>query len=255
MGFGEGKAERLKSLGETARPVVPPRSAGPARRKIEQRHFKDRRLLMYRREKGAKKCKCRWVRIRIQMPRRNAAQSISIHGPGVSGNSRTAIACRRLCPLACNRYALPMAELHVAPTLLNRDELIPGSRKSHMTEDLYRMALETLQRHLEAAEVPHSLDDGDIVGGHRLSLSVSFENFVEQQGQVITQRMCSSTSMATTAAAFGLAHSVLAPLRSRRSVPPLRSGTPWLHSARSWPHSGAGRRTAPRRVSAKVLAR
>jgi uncharacterized protein DUF6348 len=55
-----------------------------------------------------------------------------------------------------------------------------------MTDDLYRLALETLQRHLEAAEVSHSLDDGDLCfGGHRLSLSVSFENFIEQQGQVI----------------------------------------------------------------------
>jgi hypothetical protein len=55
-----------------------------------------------------------------------------------------------------------------------------------MTEDLYRMALETLQRHLESAGAAHSLDDGDLCfGGHRLSLSVSFDRFVEQQGQQI----------------------------------------------------------------------
>ena len=55
-----------------------------------------------------------------------------------------------------------------------------------MTEDLYRLALETLQRHLDAAEVRYALDDGDLsFGGHRLSLSVSFDDFVEQGGQVI----------------------------------------------------------------------
>jgi hypothetical protein len=55
-----------------------------------------------------------------------------------------------------------------------------------MTEDLYRLAIATLQRHLEAARVRHDLDDGDLCfGGHRLSLSVSFDRFVEQDGQVI----------------------------------------------------------------------
>jgi hypothetical protein len=55
-----------------------------------------------------------------------------------------------------------------------------------MTEELYRMALDTLRRHLDAAEVRYALDDGDLgFGGHRLSLSVSFDNFVEQSGQVI----------------------------------------------------------------------
>jgi hypothetical protein len=55
-----------------------------------------------------------------------------------------------------------------------------------MTEDLYRLALATLKRHLEESGVDHSLDDGDLsFGGHRLSLSVSFEQFVEQDGQVI----------------------------------------------------------------------
>jgi hypothetical protein len=55
-----------------------------------------------------------------------------------------------------------------------------------MTEDLYRLALATLQRHLEDSGVEHSLDDGDLsFAGHRLSLSVSFEQFVEQNDQVI----------------------------------------------------------------------
>jgi hypothetical protein len=55
-----------------------------------------------------------------------------------------------------------------------------------MTEELYRMALETLQRHLDATEVRYALDDGDLAfGDHRLSLSVSFDNFVEQSGQFI----------------------------------------------------------------------
>jgi hypothetical protein len=55
-----------------------------------------------------------------------------------------------------------------------------------MTEDLYRLALATLEQHLERAGVRHDLDDGDLsFGGHRLSLSVGFERFVEQDGQVI----------------------------------------------------------------------
>ena len=55
-----------------------------------------------------------------------------------------------------------------------------------MTEDLYRLALATLKRHLEDSGVDHSVDDGDLsFGRHRLSLSVSFEQFVEQDGHVI----------------------------------------------------------------------
>lgn len=55
-----------------------------------------------------------------------------------------------------------------------------------MTEELYRIALDMLRRHLDAAEFHYALDDGDIsFGGHRLSLSVSFDKFVEQGGQVI----------------------------------------------------------------------
>jgi hypothetical protein len=55
-----------------------------------------------------------------------------------------------------------------------------------MTEELYRIALETLERHLDSAAVQYALEDGDLsFGGHRLSLSVSFDNFVEQSGQFI----------------------------------------------------------------------
>jgi len=55
-----------------------------------------------------------------------------------------------------------------------------------MTEELYRMAIETLRRHLNAANVQYSLDDGDLFfGGHRLSLSVSFDRLLEQDGQFI----------------------------------------------------------------------
>jgi hypothetical protein len=55
-----------------------------------------------------------------------------------------------------------------------------------MTEELYRMALDTMKRHLEAGAVRYALDDGDLCfGTHRLSLSVSFDNFVEQRDQVI----------------------------------------------------------------------
>jgi hypothetical protein len=55
-----------------------------------------------------------------------------------------------------------------------------------MTDDLYRMALATLQRHLEAAGVQYSLEDGDFTfGGHRLGLSITFDGFVEQDKRVI----------------------------------------------------------------------
>jgi hypothetical protein len=55
-----------------------------------------------------------------------------------------------------------------------------------MTEELYHLALDTLRRHLDAAEAHYWLDDGDLcIGGHRLSLSVSFDRFVEQGTSVI----------------------------------------------------------------------
>lgn len=55
-----------------------------------------------------------------------------------------------------------------------------------MTEELYRLALATLQRHLEAAGVRHAIEDGDLVfNDHRLSLSIGFDDFVQQGEQVI----------------------------------------------------------------------
>jgi hypothetical protein len=55
-----------------------------------------------------------------------------------------------------------------------------------MTEELYRMALDTLKRPLDAGAMRYALDDGDLCfGQHRLSLSVSFDRFVEQKDQVI----------------------------------------------------------------------
>jgi hypothetical protein len=55
-----------------------------------------------------------------------------------------------------------------------------------MTEELYRMALDTLKRHLDASGLRYVLDDGDLCfGPHRLSLSVSFDKFFEQREQVI----------------------------------------------------------------------
>ncbi len=55
-----------------------------------------------------------------------------------------------------------------------------------MTDDLYRLALATLQRHLEAAGVRYSLDDGDFTfDGHRMGLSITFDGFVEQEKRVI----------------------------------------------------------------------
>jgi hypothetical protein len=50
-----------------------------------------------------------------------------------------------------------------------------------MTDELYRLALDTLKKHLEAAGVSFSEDDGDLlVSGHRLALSIGFEGFTRQ---------------------------------------------------------------------------
>ena len=55
-----------------------------------------------------------------------------------------------------------------------------------MTEELYRLALGALQRHLGQAGIDYSEADGDLlVSGHRLSLSFGFEGFASQAGQVI----------------------------------------------------------------------
>jgi len=55
-----------------------------------------------------------------------------------------------------------------------------------MIDDLYRLALATLKRHLNAAGCGHTDDDGDLlVNGHRLGLSIVFDGFATQGLQVI----------------------------------------------------------------------
>ncbi|MDZ4820037.1 MAG: DUF6348 family protein [Planctomycetota bacterium] len=57
---------------------------------------------------------------------------------------------------------------------------------NNATEDIYRLALQLVHRHLEAAAVPHSIDDGDLCfRGHRIGLSITFGNFAEQSGEFI----------------------------------------------------------------------
>ena len=55
-----------------------------------------------------------------------------------------------------------------------------------MIDELYRLALDTLRNHCEAAGMPYSEDDGDLLlAGHRLGLSIAFEGFSRQGEQVI----------------------------------------------------------------------
>jgi hypothetical protein len=55
-----------------------------------------------------------------------------------------------------------------------------------MIDELYRLALDTLRNHCDAAGVSYSEDDGDlIVSGHRIGLSIAFEGFSRQGDQVI----------------------------------------------------------------------
>lgn len=55
-----------------------------------------------------------------------------------------------------------------------------------MLDDCYRLALETIRRHLDQAGKPFDEDDGDIViDGHRLGLSVAFDGFSRQQSQAL----------------------------------------------------------------------
>lgn len=50
-----------------------------------------------------------------------------------------------------------------------------------MTEDLYRLALQMIERHLDAARIAYSLEDGDLCfRGHRLGLSIGFDGFATQ---------------------------------------------------------------------------
>ena len=55
-----------------------------------------------------------------------------------------------------------------------------------MDDDFFQLALMAVRRHLDVAEIPYELDDGDLViGGHRLGLSINFEGFAEQGDQQI----------------------------------------------------------------------
>ncbi len=55
-----------------------------------------------------------------------------------------------------------------------------------MIDELYRLAIDTLKQHLDAAKISYTEDDGDLlVLGHRLGLSIGFESFVRQGTQTI----------------------------------------------------------------------
>ena len=55
-----------------------------------------------------------------------------------------------------------------------------------MIDETYRLALDTIKRHLSEAGTPFHEDDGDLTfKGHRLGLSIAFDDFAEQDGQVI----------------------------------------------------------------------
>jgi hypothetical protein len=53
-------------------------------------------------------------------------------------------------------------------------------------DELYRLALDTLRNHCDAAGMPYTEDDGDLqLAGHRLGLSITFEGFTRQGNQLI----------------------------------------------------------------------
>lgn len=55
-----------------------------------------------------------------------------------------------------------------------------------MIDELYRLALDTLRNHCDAAGMPYTEDDGDLLlAGHRLGLSIAFEGFSRQGDQLI----------------------------------------------------------------------
>jgi len=55
-----------------------------------------------------------------------------------------------------------------------------------MNDDFYQLALSAVKHHLNEAGLPYEMDDGEILlDGHRLGLSVGFEEFVTQADQVI----------------------------------------------------------------------
>src|SRR5260221_1857899 len=50
-----------------------------------------------------------------------------------------------------------------------------------MIDDLYQAALETIRHHLDEAGAAYTVEDGEIMlDGHRLGLSITFEEFVQQ---------------------------------------------------------------------------
>jgi hypothetical protein len=55
-----------------------------------------------------------------------------------------------------------------------------------MIDETYRLVLDTIKRHLTEAGTPFREDDGDLTfNGHRLGLSIAFEDFAQQGDQVI----------------------------------------------------------------------
>lgn len=55
-----------------------------------------------------------------------------------------------------------------------------------MIDELYRLALDTLRNHCDAAGMAYTEDDGDLLlAGHRLGLSIAFEGFSRQGNQLI----------------------------------------------------------------------
>ena len=54
------------------------------------------------------------------------------------------------------------------------------------SDDFYQAAMAAVRHHLEAAGVPYSLDDGElVVNQHRLGLSIAFDEFVTQGSHVL----------------------------------------------------------------------
>jgi hypothetical protein len=55
-----------------------------------------------------------------------------------------------------------------------------------MIDETYRLVLDTLRQHLTEAGVTFREDDGDLIfNGHRLGLSITFDGFTPQEGQLI----------------------------------------------------------------------
>ncbi|HTU27372.1 MAG TPA: DUF6348 family protein [Pirellulales bacterium] len=55
-----------------------------------------------------------------------------------------------------------------------------------MTDDFFQLALAAMRHQLDHAGADYQIDDGELtLAGHRLGVSVTFDGFVEQAGQVI----------------------------------------------------------------------